>query len=140
MTLPPLPDLHPGAGYRAGEVREMLQAYGQQCAKLAALEKQEPVAWAARALRTAKFAYIWHEKDDVQGWINLQHQSNDDGTWRGPIALYAAAGAASVPEGWQLVPVEPTQEMLEAADHGRYSGGLEAQYRNMLAAAPKDAP
>ena len=37
MTLPPLPDLHPGAGYRAGEVREMLQAYGQQGAKDALL-------------------------------------------------------------------------------------------------------
>lgn len=37
MTLPPLPDLHPGAGYRAGEVREMLQAYGRQCAKDALL-------------------------------------------------------------------------------------------------------
>ena len=37
MTLPPLPDLHPGAGYRAGGVREMLQAYGRQCAKDALL-------------------------------------------------------------------------------------------------------
>ena len=78
---------------------ELRAALAEGDAKLAALEKQEPVAWAARALRTAKFAYIWHEKDDVQGWIDLQHQSNDDGTWRGPIALYAAAGAA---------PKEPT--------------------------------
>ena len=41
MNLPPLPDLHPGAGYRAGEVREMLQAYGRQCREAALKEAVE---------------------------------------------------------------------------------------------------
>lgn len=41
-----------------------------------------------------------------------------------------------VPEGWQLVPVEPTEEMLDAGyftNHGANRG----IYRAMLAAAPK---
>ena len=33
MTTPPLPELHAGAAYRAGEVCELLQTYGQQCVK-----------------------------------------------------------------------------------------------------------
>ena len=40
------------------------------------------------------------------------------------------------PEGWQLVPVEPTEEMLDAGyftNHGANRG----IYRAMLAAAPK---
>ena len=35
------------------------------------------------------------------------------------------------PEGWQLVPVEPTPEMLVAI------GGAKPRYKAMLAAAPK---
>ncbi|SEO65662.1 hypothetical protein [Nitrosovibrio sp. Nv6] len=42
--------------------------------------KVEP-AYAAKDYRTGKFGYIWHEKDDVVGWINLQHQSRDDVTY-----------------------------------------------------------
>ncbi|MGA0608886.1 hypothetical protein [Caldimonas sp. KR1-144] len=34
-----------------------------------------------------------------------------------PIPLYAAPPRA-VPQGWKLVPVEPTEEMLAAADEG----------------------
>jgi len=37
----------------------------------------------------------------------------------------------AVPEGWQLVPVEPTPEMLVAI------GGAKPRYKAMLAAAPK---
>lgn len=51
-------------------------------------EQDEPVAYAARNYMSGKWGYIWHEKDDVQGWITLQHQSRDDVTFTGPIALY----------------------------------------------------
>lgn len=47
------------------------------------------------------------------------------------IPLYTSA--PTIPEGWQLVPIEPTPEMLEAA------GGhiFEDTYEAMLSAAPK---
>ena len=41
------------------------------------------------------------------------------------------------PEGWQLVPVEPTIEMVRAATHGAVGFGTRAAYQSMLAAAPK---
>ena len=62
-------------------------------AKVAFFEKQAPVAWAARHLLTKKYAYIWHTEDDVRGWINLQHQSQDNLTYHGPVPLFLAAGA-----------------------------------------------
>ena len=43
----------------------------------------------------------------------------------------------AVPEDWQLVPVEPTFEMVQAATHSSVVFGTKAAYRAMLAAAPK---
>ena len=42
--------------------------------------------------------------------------------------------APSVPEGWQLVPIEPTQEMLDATSWPNCAG---TDYKKMLAAAPR---
>ena len=42
-----------------------------------------------------------------------------------------------VPEGWQLVPVEPTIEMVQAATHSAVGFGTRAAYQAMLSAAPK---
>lgn len=65
-------------------------------------------------------------------------------TWRGsyfnlPITTPAAL---AVPEGWKLVPVEPTEEMLESARLATESEGLTTTtwlrncvYRAMFAAA-----
>ena len=40
-------------------------------------------------------------------------------------------------EGWQLVPVEPTIEMVRAATHSSVGFGTRAAYQAMLVAAPK---
>ncbi len=45
--------------------------------------------------------------------------------------------AMVVPDGWQLVPSDPTQEMSDAAIEGMLTGGFQKSYREMLAAAPK---
>ena len=56
--------------------------------------------------------------------------------------LYPAPPSVAVPEGWKLVPVEPTPEMREAfhdANEEWEDGGLNSpdhQYQAMLAAAP----
>ena len=42
-----------------------------------------------------------------------------------------------VPDGWQLVPIEPTIEMIQAATHNSVGFGTRAAYKAMLAAAPK---
>lgn len=42
-----------------------------------------------------------------------------------------------VQEGWQLVPVEPTIEMVRAATNSAVGFGTKAAYQAMLSAAPK---
>ena len=42
-----------------------------------------------------------------------------------------------IPEGWRLVPAEPTIEMVQAATHSAVGFGTRAAYQAMLAAAPK---
>ncbi|HDX8367391.1 TPA: hypothetical protein RQN08_002639 [Aeromonas dhakensis] len=50
--------------------------------------------------------------------------------------------SVSVPEGWKLVPVEPTDQMFEAGNSAYWStstnhDAIIATYRAMLTAAPK---
>lgn len=42
-----------------------------------------------------------------------------------------------VPAGWKMVPIEPTQEMVDACFEGTSTGGIQKGYREMLAAAPE---
>ncbi len=44
------------------------------------------------------------------------------------------AGVSAAPEGWVMVPVEPTNAMLDALEEG---GCSEGNYKAALAAAPK---
>ena len=48
-----------------------------------------------------------------------------------------AKQSPSVPEGWHLVPEEPTIEMVQAATHSAVGFGTRAAYQAMLSAAPK---
>lgn len=43
----------------------------------------------------------------------------------------------AIPEGWMLVPIEPTQAMIDAHTEGMIAGGASKAYREMLAAAPE---
>jgi len=60
--------------------------------------------------------------------------------------LYTAPPAPAVPDGWKLVPVEPTAEMIVSmkdyltACSGGTVIGVRAGYRAMLAAAPEVKP
>jgi hypothetical protein len=61
-------------------------------------------------------------------------------------ALAAADAQAADPEarpGWKLVPVEPTERMLQEVEHAARLGGIwtaASVYRAMLAAAPTPEP
>ncbi|MDQ9140227.1 hypothetical protein ACWA3W_31530 [Pseudomonas aeruginosa] len=111
-------------------------------AKLAELEKQEPVA------------AVSEETFSANGTSDIITRNLPIGT-----TLYAAPVAQaqhSVPEGWKLVPLEPTPEMLDARrdsedgmdgylvedteyyfpDRGAVRDFLACVYRGLLAAAP----
>lgn len=51
--------------------------------------------------------------------------------------LYTAPPAPAIPDGWRLVPVEPTDAMTESGwDKLNVSGDMNCAYEAMIAAAP----
>ena len=116
---------------RVGQENEELRV------RIEEMERQEPVAWmhpSGGVLRTLG--------------TGLERATHT-------IPLYALPGAQpapSIPEGWKLVPIEPTPKMMRAAqkadhDHGNHEEWLEYDgedvkrvYRAMLAAAPEAKP
>ncbi|EPV3661257.1 MULTISPECIES: hypothetical protein [Enterobacter cloacae complex] len=70
----------------------------------------------------------------VDAWVEEWNQVGEPG-YR-TVTLYTALPAPVVPNGWVLVPKEPTPAMLNAAwvSHGIYHASA---YRTMLAAAPQ---
>ncbi len=105
-------------------------------ARLMELEKQEPVAWLYRGT----------DMGDQLSFLCLNHYwrpkySIKEHDYIKGVPLYAAPPAQaqhSVPEGWRLVPLEPTGEMIAAANANpnRHKEGVGHEYRAMLAAAP----
>ena len=126
-------------------------------------ELPEPAHWRAvldaeqvpQQLKRSLHVVGFRDKRAVEGWI--AERLDFDG-WRYTLeGLYTAdqvraaiqQAAGAVPEGWKLVPVHPTVEMLDAADEGdraytlRNFGagpvvmqGPEDHYAAMLAASP----
>lgn len=105
-----------------GDVGEMMNAWlrANTQAKLATLKQaQEPVGYLDDDLKI-----VWRIKANVEVGDKL----------------YTSAPA--IPAGWQLVPVEPTHQMIEAGNDGfrnpdsrRHT--VSSCYKSMLAAAPK---
>ena len=111
-------------------------------AKIEAMEKQEPVAWLHESRRdsdvvTSAVKHVWQRARPM----SLAAYS---------IPLYLAPGAQpapGIPEGWKLVPIEPTHEMLDAGEDTfvpTYTGTPVSApidvYCAMLAAAPEAKP
>lgn len=89
-------------------------------AKLTALKQQEPVAVVQRSILLGNNTILQYE--GVEHLLKIGSE------------LYLAAGAQPVPEGYQLVPIEPTEAILQATFlNGRKS--LHGAYRAMLEAA-----
>ena len=108
---------------------------------------------ALNAPYTAQEAVTWLSKDDAQlalfkaiKAIKLGNQTDDKlilanlreaGLW---IGRYEAAPVAAAPEGFVLVPVEPTGEMFDAgleAGNGHDWTGPSVVWSAMLAARPQ---
>lgn len=52
------------------------------------------------------------------------------------IKAFTSPPAAIAPDEWKLVPLEPTQRMIDAHIEGMVSGGATRAYLAMIAAAP----
>ncbi|HCL4225701.1 TPA: hypothetical protein N2C25_003930 [Pseudomonas aeruginosa] len=104
-------------------------------ARVAELEKQEPVGWAN--FRDGRFgAYLHRTEDDARRFDSTALAGKPAGSKQ--LALYAAPVAQaqhSVPEGWMLVPVEQLLNMMSDKDHDTRIMA-ERQLLAVLAAAP----
>ncbi|EPP7677875.1 TPA: hypothetical protein ACHW2M_004564 [Yersinia enterocolitica] len=54
-----------------------------------------------------------------------------------PIYLTPQPNSPEIPDGWKLVPLEPTQNMVDAHISGMQLAGFSRAYRDMIAAAPE---
>lgn len=104
-------------------------------AKLAELAKQKPRYQIQKRLSYGRES-LWI---DVASREEAENNVIHGFRWR--MVYDASAPAVNlaelVPDGWKLVPVEITQEMLDAHFEGVCTGGIQAGYRAMLAAAPE---
>ncbi|MEL7941010.1 hypothetical protein [Pseudomonas delhiensis] len=116
--------------------REMRAERDAAQARVAELEKQEPVAWMWR--RHARAAWDFEPRwDSIEAGVMKDMEARGWEFHR----LYAApiAQAGQVPEGWKPVPIEPTEDLLEAIHTGGYVGDDEELrwfYKSILDAAP----
>ncbi|WP_145482321.1 hypothetical protein [Yersinia aldovae] len=85
-----------------------------------AAKRAEPVAWEVKGI-------LCHSKEEADSYIGE------------PVPLYEAPqlNYPEIPEGWKLVPTEPTQNMVDAHISGMQLAGFSRAYRDMLAAAPE---
>ena len=76
-------------------------------------------------------------KPELMQWINGRYEFDTmESAWHG-FSIGFKAGRA-IPPGYALVPVEPTEAMIEAAEEAYMPfGAMELAYSAMLAAAPK---
>lgn len=102
-------------------------------AVLAVLRTQEPAAWLVTGSRVLMDVAM----TSAQAADRRISERGGDGSRKAP--LYAAPvppAESAVPDGWKLVPVEPTPEMVQAGWE-EHEGSVEGVYLAMLAAAPK---
>ncbi len=134
--------------------------------KIEAMEKQEPYSYIYEYSNPIDGSPVWRDKP---GYWNAQFPKssiplylapgaqdlnlNDPAVQERLAAQWGYVPAPSAPEGWKLVPIEPTFEMLHAAlSHSRYEhdqpllkvgceySGAHSIYTAMLAAAPEAKP
>lgn len=96
-------------------------------AKLAERDKQEPAAFTSE--------YYWSELNTFGAVKCVLLKNGNDPDFQVELFTRPARAADLVPEGWILVPVEPTKQMLEAS-YREASVYSPTAYRAMLAAAP----
>lgn len=107
-------------------LRKVYQA-GRESIALAA-KRAEPVMFRFKYPGERNYTYITHRKPDAFEMEKCEIE-----------LLYTTPplNSPEVPEGWKLVPIEPTQNMVDAHISGMQLAGFSRAYRDMLAAAPE---
>lgn len=99
--------------------------------------REEYEAWFCSTMPYKIAKESWFAVMDDGDYIITDVQAGWAG-WKASCAvLCGKQSTVIIPEGWQLVPVEPTIEMVQAAPHSAVGFGTRAAYQAMLSAAPK---
>ncbi|HDW8052717.1 TPA: DUF551 domain-containing protein [Yersinia enterocolitica] len=114
------------------QLNDFIKSDHAQCGDVAALARialaaksAEPVGYLEQNhldyLRSGSDADIWPEggAGDIPAYLTPQLNSPE------------------IPDSWKLVPIEPTQNMVDAHISGMQLAGFSRAYRDMLAAAPE---
>ncbi|EMW2842049.1 hypothetical protein AB8888_22915 [Yersinia enterocolitica] len=107
--------------------------------------KNDEVRALARIALAAKRAEESHSRREVwdggNTWIQCSRQAYDrhEAAGKRVRVLYERPqlNSPEIPDGWKLVPIEPTQNMVDAHISGMQLAGFSRAYRDMLAAAPE---
>lgn len=75
----------------------------------------------------------------VSGLISAVDFEDQSAETKARAALLAHIQRGAVPEGWQLVPKEPTPEMLDAAEAVDWGGGGRRHPRQLLQSVARHA-
>ncbi|EKN3726492.1 TPA: hypothetical protein ACJIVJ_000512 [Yersinia enterocolitica] len=111
----------------------------------AALEEIVALARIALAAKRAEPVYQYHtgiinEEGDIDWyWVDCDKgfYSQYDNQHRRIVYTTPQLNSPEVSDGWKLVPIEPTQNMVDAHISGMQLAGFSRAYRDMLAAAPE---
>lgn len=156
---------HDKAGCRVGGRLDWVESRIKELeADLAAIKQQEPVGYvreyALEHLKNTRSHTVIDAEPRAENDTALFSGGYEDGkkdgweaceTCHGIVdgklpqpAMLSEQAPCDIPEGWKLVPVEPTEKMLEAAFLRIESEGIHTTpwlrgsiYRTMLSAAPK---
>ncbi|HHH0536726.1 TPA: hypothetical protein ACPZS9_000106 [Yersinia enterocolitica] len=99
----------------------------------------------ALAAKSAEPIYQYHtgiinEEGDIDWyWVDCDKgfYSQYDNQHRRIVYTTPRLNSPEVSDGWKLVPIEPTQNMVDAHISGMQLAGFSRAYRDMLAAAPE---
>ncbi|MFY7767196.1 DUF551 domain-containing protein [Yersinia enterocolitica] len=110
------------------QLNDFIKSDHTQCGDVAALAR---IALAAK--RAEPVAY-WNDACDLDD--GAFSYANDAGCTR-PLYDTPQLNSPEIPDGWKLVPIEPTQNMVDAHIRGMQLAGFSRAYRDMLATAPE---
>ncbi|MCO7556145.1 hypothetical protein [Metapseudomonas otitidis] len=99
--------------------------------------REDLAIWKRRALEAEQKVRVLDQRID-QLVLEAQGETRMGEPHIAPPAALSAPPAAGVPEGWKLVPMEPTAQMTHFGQQLRYDAvnSIGHIYRTMLAAAP----
>lgn len=105
----------------------------------------QALARIALAAKRAEPVYQYHtgiinEEGDIDWyWVDCDKgfYSQYDNQHRRIVYTTPQLNSPEIQEGWKLVPIEPTQNMVDAHISGMQLAGFSRAYRDMLAAAPE---